>query len=81
MGAATIRIVIIHYLCLRCVQNRNGSRFSKFKMAANAFLNFYKYAFPTSSMFQLEVPIFPLINFGDDRSNSKQIAAVFRNPL
>jgi len=55
--------------------------FSKSKMAAVAILNyaistFYNFAFMTSAPNQSSIVY---TNFGDDRSNPKEMAAVFRN--
>jgi len=47
MGAAAIRIVIMHFLCLRCVPNRSPNIYT---------------------------------NIGENQSNNKEMAAVFRNP-
>jgi len=90
MGTAAICIVKKHYLCHRYVPNRgqnfplslaiigqietNGNRFSKFKMAGIlASMHFRRHPYAPHRSPNVST------NFSGDQSNTKDMAAVFRN--
>jgi len=60
------------FLNLEFQTYQNGNSFSNSKMAATAIINFWNFAFPNRSL-----NVFT--NFVDDRSNSKEMATVYRN--